>query len=161
MDDKDVTADTTRQGSLDNVPIDDKKSVSLRDLDETYEVYKRQDARNIDPQEAQRVLRKVDLHILPLLMGTYMLQYLDKSSINFASVFGLEDGTHLKGQDYSWLSSIFYFGYLIAQYPAGYLLRRLPIGRMIGVTIIVWGILIITTPACNSFAGKPERYLQK
>ncbi len=102
MDDKDVTADTTRQGSLDNVPIDDKKSVSLRDLDETYEVYKRQDARNIDPQEAQRVLRKVDLHILPLLMGTYMLQYLDKSSINFASVFGLEDGTHLKGQDYSW-----------------------------------------------------------
>ncbi len=59
------------------------------------------------------------------------------------------------------LSSIFYFGYLIAQYPAGYLLRRLPIGRMIGVTIIVWGILIITTPACNSFAGKPERYLQK
>lgn len=39
---------------------------------------------------------------MPLLMGTYMLQYLDKSSINFAAVFGLEEGTHLVGQQYAW-----------------------------------------------------------
>jgi hypothetical protein len=31
------------------------------------------------------------------------LQYLDKNSINFSSVYGLQKGTHLKGQDYSWL----------------------------------------------------------
>ena len=102
---------------------------SSRNFDETYEVYKRQDARSIDPREARRVLWKIDLHIIPLLMGTYMLQYLDKASINFAVVFVLEDGTHLEGQDYAWyfepflwdteqglltlmqrLSSIFYFG---------------------------------------------------
>ncbi|GAB1214304.1 hypothetical protein ATERTT37_003466 [Aspergillus terreus] len=34
-----------------------------------------------------------------------MLQYLDKNSINFASVYGLKEGTHLKGQDYSWLGT--------------------------------------------------------
>jgi MFS family permease len=56
-------------------------------------------------------------------------------------------------EDYSWLSSIFYFGYLISQYPAGYFLQRLPLGRVIGVTTVIWGILIITTPACNSFGG--------
>jgi hypothetical protein len=44
-----------------------------------------------------------------------MLQYLDKNSINFASVYGLQKGTNLHGQGYSWLGSIFYFGYLIAQ----------------------------------------------
>lgn len=85
-------------------------ATSSRDLDETYEVYKQQDARDVDPDEERRVLRKIDWHVLPLLMGTYMLQYLDKSSINFASVYGLEKGTNLHGQDYSWLSSIFYFG---------------------------------------------------
>jgi hypothetical protein len=99
MEKESVTAD---RGSIDNGTTDETKSVSSKDLDETYEVYRRQDARNIDPQEARRVLRRVDFHILPLLMGTYMLQYLDKSSINFAAVFGLEDGTHLTGQDYSW-----------------------------------------------------------
>lgn len=34
------------------------------------------------------------------------MQYLDKNSINFASVYGLKQGTHLKGQDYSWLSMV-------------------------------------------------------
>lgn len=43
-------------------------------------------------------------------MGTYMLQFLDKSSINFAVVFGLKKGTNLQNQDYAWLSSMFYFG---------------------------------------------------
>ncbi|KAL1845298.1 hypothetical protein VTK73DRAFT_718 [Phialemonium thermophilum] len=134
-------------------PLKDLSTVSSRDLDDTYDVYRRQDATQLDEHEARRVLRKIDLHILPLLMGTYMLQYLDKSSINFASVYGLRQGTHLKGQDYSWLSSIFYFGYLFAQYPAGYLLQRYPIGKSIGITTLIWGVLIITTPACTNFSG--------
>ena len=90
--------------------LDAVSTISSSDLDDTYQVYKKQDARDIDPQEARRVLWKIDLHIMPILMMTYMLQYLDKSSINFAAVFGLEKGTNLHGQDYSWLSSIFYFG---------------------------------------------------
>lgn len=84
-----------------------------KDLDETYELYQRQaGVQEIDAREARRVLRKIDWHILPLLMGTYMLQYLDKSSINFAVVFGLKKGANLQNQDYAWLSSIFYFGLL-------------------------------------------------
>lgn len=34
-------------------------------LDETYAIYK-----EIDPQEARSVLRSIDWHIMPLLMGT-------------------------------------------------------------------------------------------
>lgn len=105
-------------------------------MDETYALYKQDDVTHLDPQEARRVLQKVDLHILPILMMTYMLQYLDKSSINFASVYGLAKGTKLHGQEYAWLSSIFYLGYLFAQYPAGYLLQRLPTGKFIGGTTL-------------------------
>ncbi|KAH8819379.1 major facilitator superfamily domain-containing protein [Xylogone sp. PMI_703] len=153
MDEKNdqITGDSP---TVQDLPTKDGISiVSSKDLDETYELYKRQDAREVDLREERRVLWKIDLHILPLLMGSYMLQYLDKSSINFASVYGLQKGTHLKGQDYSWLSSIFYFGYLFAQYPAGYLLQRFPTGKFIGLSTIVWGILILTTPACTNFAG--------
>ncbi|KAI0097112.1 MFS general substrate transporter [Daldinia grandis] len=126
---------------------------SSRDLDDAYDLYRRQDAVGLDPREARQVLRKIDWHILPLLMGTYLLQYLDKSSVNFASVFGLRQGTNLHGQDYSWSLSIFYFGYLVAQWPAGYLLQRLPVGKFIGSSILVWGMLTIVTPACKNFAG--------
>ena len=102
MDDKVGTNGLTESDPQDTKISDDITTASSRDFDETYEVYKKQDARDVDPREARRVLRKIDFHIIPLLMGTYMLQYLDKSSINFAVVFGLEDGTHLQGQDYAW-----------------------------------------------------------
>ena len=32
-------------------------------------------------------------------------------------------------------------------------MQRLPLGKVIGGTALIWGILIITTPACTSFAG--------
>ena len=49
--------------------------------------------------------------------------------------------------------SIFYFGYLFFQFPSGYALQRLPIGRFLSIATIAWGIILITTPACTSFAG--------
>ncbi|OTA76648.1 hypothetical protein M434DRAFT_383362 [Hypoxylon sp. CO27-5] len=133
--------------------LEGRSSASSRDLDDAYELYRRQDATTLDPEEAHQVLRRIDSHILPLLMGTYLLQYLDKATVNFASVFGLREGANLHGQDYSWSLSIFYFGYLIAQWPAGYLLQRLPVGKFIGSSALVWGMLTIVTPACKNFAG--------
>jgi hypothetical protein len=72
-------------------------------LDDNYQLYK--DGRGVeaDPAELKRVLRKIDLRIIPILFVTYMLQYLDKNSINFSSVYGLQKGTHLQGQQYAWL----------------------------------------------------------
>ncbi len=60
-------------------------------------------------EEAKSVLRKIDLRSCPPY-GYLHAAVLDKSSISFASVYGLQAGTHLVGQQYSWLSSIFYFG---------------------------------------------------
>jgi sugar phosphate permease len=74
-------------------------------LDDNYELYKSMRDADLDPIEAKRVLRKVDLRILSILMVTYFLQYLDKNCINLASVYGLKKDLHLVGQDYSWLST--------------------------------------------------------
>jgi hypothetical protein len=70
-----------------------------------------------------------------------------------ASVYRLPEDLGLVGQQYSWLGSIFYFGYLIAQFPAGWLMQRLPVGKFLGFTGITWGIILMTTPACTNFAG--------
>lgn len=107
----------------------DSSSITPREVDDTYNAYKGGFDDEISPAEAKRVLRKTDLRILPIILLAYGLQYLDKTGINFASVFGLQKGNHLTGQDYSWTSSIFYFGYLVAQYPAGYAMQKLPIGK--------------------------------
>ena len=87
------------------VPSADSSSVSANseDRDDTYDVYKQSRGLETTPEEAKKVLGKIDSRLLPILVLTYMLQYLDKNSINFASVFGLKEGTNLSGQDYSWL----------------------------------------------------------
>lgn len=72
-------------------------------LDDTYEAYKNNRGAEADPAEAKKTLRKIDFRIVPILFFTYLLQYLDKNGINYASAFGLQEGTNLKGQDYSWL----------------------------------------------------------
>jgi len=75
------------------------------ELDDNYDIYKQTAGQEIDPAEAKRVLRKIDLRIVPVLFVMYLVQYLDKNGINYASVYGLQKGTHLHGQEYSWLSS--------------------------------------------------------
>ncbi|KAK7515006.1 major facilitator superfamily domain-containing protein [Phyllosticta citriasiana] len=128
-------------------------SENSSDLDDSYEVFKRAESLEYDESEAKKVLRKIDMRIVPVLFMTYLLQYLDKNAINYSSVYGLKQGTHLHGDQYSWLNSIFYFGYLVAQYPSGYIMQSFPIGKFLSLITFGWGLILITTPACYNFAG--------
>jgi hypothetical protein len=85
---------------------DEISPASSTHVDEAYESYKNGKDLDVDLAEYKRVLRKIDMRIIPILFVTYMLQYLDKNSINFASVYGLKQGTHLGKQDYSWLGRL-------------------------------------------------------
>lgn len=42
---------------------------------------------------AKRVLRKIDRRLVPLLFTTYMLNFMDKTILSSASVFGLSHDT--------------------------------------------------------------------
>jgi ACS family allantoate permease-like MFS transporter len=60
---------------------------------------------------------------------------LDKQSINYAAIFGLSEDLELSGTEFSWAISLFYFGQLCSEYPAAYLMSRLPITVFVGVTM--------------------------
>lgn len=66
-----------------------------------------------DPVQLKRLVRKVDLTIAPLLAAVYFLQFLDKTTLSYTAVMGIRTDTHLKGQEYSDLSMLFYIGNLI------------------------------------------------
>jgi hypothetical protein len=54
--------------------------------------------------------------------------YVCQTTLSYAAIFGIRDDLHLVGTEYSWLSSLFYFGFLIWAFPTSFLLQRLPIG---------------------------------
>ncbi|KAH7083938.1 major facilitator superfamily domain-containing protein [Paraphoma chrysanthemicola] len=95
---------------------------------------------HIEPADEKAVLRKLDRVILPLMALVYFFQYLDKQSINYAAVFGLQEDLKLTGGEFSWAISLFYFGQFVSEYPAAYLMSRFPITLFVGITVILWGI---------------------
>jgi ACS family allantoate permease-like MFS transporter len=42
----------------------------------------------------------------------YGLNFLDKTAISYASIMGLVEDLKLVGDQYQWLGSMFYFGYI-------------------------------------------------
>lgn len=69
--------------------------------------------------------------LLLVLAVSYIFQFLDKSALSGTAVLGIRKDLHLVGSDYSWASSIYYFGYLIASYPAGMIMVRWKVGKTI------------------------------
>lgn len=60
---------------------------------------------------------------------------------------------NLQGQQYSWVGSIFYFGYLIWEYPTTLLIARLPTAKYLTINTVFWGIVVALTAACSNFGG--------
>jgi MFS family permease len=107
----------------------------------------------VTESEARRVLWKIDLIIIPLIMVTVVLGAIDKVIISNAAIYGMKADTHLTGNEYSWVGSIFYFGYLAFEYPAALLIQRLPVAKLYTGMVLGWAILLLCTAATQNFAG--------
>jgi MFS family permease len=83
----------------------------------------------------------------------FFIQYLDKQSLAYTSIYGLLEDLSLSPTQYSWLTSGFYLTQLIAEVPFIYIMSRLPLAATIGVTILVWGIACMVLAAPQHFAG--------
>ncbi|KFY45749.1 hypothetical protein V494_00795 [Pseudogymnoascus sp. VKM F-4513 (FW-928)] len=98
-------------------------------------------------------LRKIDTYLLPLMFMTYGLQALDKALLGYAAAYNLRKDTNLHGSQYSWVASVFYFGYLVAQYPLASLLHKLTAAQFLGVTVFIWGIVVLCMNFAANFSG--------
>lgn len=96
-----------------------------------------------DEMAVKRVVKRVDWTLMPLLCGTFLLQYIDKQSLAYAAVFDLFESTHMNSNEYSWLVSLFYFGYLVGEWPASYIAQKFPTGTVVSVAIILWGAVLM------------------
>jgi MFS family permease len=100
------------------------------------------EAIRISSADNARVLRRIDMALLPLMLSVYFLHALDKATLSYASVFGLIDDTRLAGDQFSWLGSIVFLAQLVMQPPIALALVKLPIGRFTSIMVLGWGITL-------------------
>lgn len=107
----------------------------------------------IDEATARRLVRKIDLYIMPLISIVYFLQYIDKIAIGYGSVMGMRTATHLVGNQYNWVSSIFFFGQLFGEFPTIRLLQFFPLAKYASANVIIWGVILACIAACKNYSG--------
>ncbi|KAE8450448.1 hypothetical protein EG329_006523 [Mollisiaceae sp. DMI_Dod_QoI] len=105
----------------------------------------------ISPADERALQWKIDLMILPYLAVCYAFFYIDKTTLSYAAIFGIKDDLHLKGTQYSWLSSIFYFGFLAWAFPTNFMMQRFPIGKYLGINIFMWGVFLMLQACAKNF----------
>ncbi|KAF9884834.1 hypothetical protein FE257_001177 [Aspergillus nanangensis] len=111
----------------------------------------------LTPEELERegaeVRKLLDWRILPVLYLTYVMQYLDKLSLNYASAYSLIPDLGLEGQRYSWVAAVFNFGYLFWAVPSNLMIQRLPLAKYMGVVIIIWAGIVLAHIGAKNYAG--------
>ncbi|KAJ5679564.1 hypothetical protein N7462_007808 [Penicillium macrosclerotiorum] len=124
----------------------------LRDefADESFKLFSKIQVADPTPEEARQIRKKCLWRILPFLCIGYHLMYVDKQTLSWIScittytqlgssaILGIMDDAHLNSNQYNWLSSIFYFGYLLAEWPQNWALQRFPVAKWLAGNLIIW-----------------------
>lgn len=72
--------------------------------------------------------------------------------MSYAAIFGIKKDLNLHGTQYSWLSSIFYFGWLAWAIPSNLIMQRSPPAYYLAFNIFMWGALLMCQAASKNFA---------
>ncbi|KAL1655736.1 hypothetical protein SLS61_001760 [Didymella pomorum] len=132
-----------------------KPAPDVRGKDKAAELLASNERIVVTAEENKRVLKKIDLIILPILLSIYFLQSLDKTTLSYASVFGLIQDANLNpnSDQYSWLGSIVYIAQLVMQPLVAFFLVKFPIGKFVGIMVLTWGCILCGMAGATNFTS--------
>ncbi|KAI9052756.1 hypothetical protein LZ554_003029 [Drepanopeziza brunnea f. sp. 'monogermtubi'] len=146
---------SNRAASVEGGDIKDVKFIHAdpNDGDEALRAFEGHEVILMTAEMERKLLRKIDWNLMPMLCVVYGLNYLDKTTLSYASIMGMQKAIHLQGTNYQWLGSMFYIGYLAWEYPTSRFLQRLPLAKWSAFNIIMWGGTLCCMAAVKNFAG--------
>ncbi|KAI0676438.1 MFS general substrate transporter [Trametes maxima] len=106
--------------------------------------------------EERRLVRKLDLRIMPIACIMYLFAYLDRSNLGNARLQGLpRDALHgdPTGKLFDWVNSVFFFSYIICQVPATILSKLCSPRIWLGCATIGWGVCSVLMSTAFNFPG--------
>ncbi|KAM0554908.1 hypothetical protein ACHAPJ_006644 [Fusarium lateritium] len=107
----------------------------------------------LTPAEERKLVWKIDVHLMPLMFILYLLQYLDKTSLGYTAIMGIIQDASLSGTQYSWVSSFFYVGFLVASPLSSILLVKFSVAKVVVFTVLIWAGIQMCMAAGNSFGS--------
>lgn len=82
-----------------------------------------------------------------------MVFTIDKSTLSYSSIMGIQEETHLTDDQYSWLGSIFSLGYLVSNIPCAFIIQKVALSKWVVITMSLWGVVLACMAAAPSFGS--------
>ncbi|EKD15411.1 high-affinity nicotinic acid transporter [Drepanopeziza brunnea f. sp. 'multigermtubi' MB_m1] len=103
--------------------------------------------------DTKKLLRKLDLHLIPFLALIYLLCFLDRTNVGNARLAGLETDLKMKGLDYNIALAILFPFYVLAEIPSNMMLKRFRPSIWFTVIMVSWGLVMTCTGLIHNFQG--------
>ncbi|KAG2227300.1 hypothetical protein INT45_004255, partial [Circinella minor] len=106
-----------------------------------------------EQQQEQQLVRKIDLHVIPLFCTFYFVDFLDRSNIGNATIAGLQTDLKMTGPELSVAVSAFFITFIIFQIPSNMVLKRIGARWWLSFIMLVWGIITVSMAFVKNFTG--------
>jgi ACS family tartrate transporter-like MFS transporter len=104
-------------------------------------------------------IRKIYWRLLPLLVLTYLLAYIDRINVGFAALT-MRGDLHMTATEFGFASGIFFWGYFLFEVPSNIILEKVGARLWIARIMISWGILAAATAfATGAYSFAVIRFL--
>ncbi|KAL4782701.1 histidine phosphatase superfamily [Aspergillus varians] len=111
------------------------------------------DTAAIDEKAEKKLIRKMDMYILPFVVLLYLFSFLDRVNIGNARLYGMEEDLGLVGDQYQIAVSILFVTYCLFEVPSNLVIKKLTPSRYIASIAIIWGILATLTGITQNYGG--------
>ena len=96
----------------------------------------------IDPKAEARLVRKLDLCVLPVVTLGYWLMFLDRANIGNARAAGLVEDLNLHTYDFNIGTSLYYIVYLTCDIAGGLLVKRYGF-VLVPISVVAFGLVTL------------------
>lgn len=141
-----------------SVQIDDNVSSAEGQLDHVTAANRRmpESLRCLDQDEIKtlnkKVVRKVDLLVLPTIGILYILNYVDRQNLAAAKLQGITQDLKMTTEQFATAVSILFVGYLPFQIPSNLIITKIPRpGMYICLAVAIWGGISAATAAVKTY----------
>ncbi|KAK7056439.1 hypothetical protein VNI00_002994 [Paramarasmius palmivorus] len=137
----------------------DKEAASIQVPHETPLYNAHIDTSGIDER---KLLRKIDLALIPWLSFLYLLSFLDRTSIGNAKsaflndagqLYNLEDDLNITDNQYLISLTVFFFSYAVFEVPSNVFLKRLRPSIWLSGLMLLWGVMMTVQGLVHDYGG--------
>ncbi|KAJ7281384.1 MFS general substrate transporter [Mycena rebaudengoi] len=103
--------------------------------------------------DERKLIRKVDLRLIPWFSVLYLLSFLDRTSIGNAKLYNLEGDLKITDNQYLVSLTVFFISYSIFEVPSNIFLKRLRPSIWFSLIMIMWGLMMTLQGLAHNYGG--------